>query len=82
MQPKDSIIAMMRFCAKHDLHYLSDEIYALSVFENTTSPQATAFTSVLSIDTAGIIDAGQVQVLYGCAKYIRIYSTLSSRSMY
>jgi 1-aminocyclopropane-1-carboxylate synthase len=58
----------MRFCAKHNIHYLSDEIYALSVFENKNYRNATRFQSVLSIDKEGIINPEMVHVLYGAAK--------------
>ncbi|KAK5166421.1 uncharacterized protein LTR77_007964 [Saxophila tyrrhenica] len=65
---KEAIVAIMRFCAKYGLHYLSDEIYAMSVFKNERYPDATPFQSVLSIDTEGIINPELVHVLYGAAK--------------
>ncbi len=58
----------MQFCAKHNLHYLSDEIYATSVFKNDSYPDATPFKSVLSIAIEGVIDPNLVHVLYGAAK--------------
>jgi 1-aminocyclopropane-1-carboxylate synthase len=56
----------MRFCSKHSIHLISDEIYALSVYH--TDNIHPSFTSVLSIDPSGIIDRNFVHVLYGMAK--------------
>jgi len=58
----------MRFCQKHKLHFISDEIYALSVFENPDFPDAAPLTSALSIDTTDIIDGDLVHVIYGLSK--------------
>ncbi|KAH7087446.1 pyridoxal phosphate-dependent transferase [Paraphoma chrysanthemicola] len=66
--PKRTLIALLHFCAKHNIHLISDEIYALSVFPNSAYPDATPFTSVLSIDLNGIIDPNLVHVTYGLSK--------------
>lgn len=58
----------MRFCQKHRLHLISDEIYALSVWHNADYPDAPGFTSVLSIDTEGLIDPSLVHVMWGMSK--------------
>ena len=58
----------MRFCAKHSLHLISDEVYALSVFSNPSAPDAPPFTSILSIDTTNIINPNLVHVTYGFSK--------------
>lgn len=46
----------MHFCAAHNIHLISDEIYALSIFPvppaKLGQPPATPFTSLLSIDPA------------------------------
>jgi aspartate/methionine/tyrosine aminotransferase len=68
---KETIIALMRMCQKHSIHLISDEIYALSVWKNNIDKldvEPTPFESVLSIDTAGIIDPGLVHVLWGMSK--------------
>ncbi|KAK3651451.1 hypothetical protein LTR56_005593 [Elasticomyces elasticus] len=66
--PPDTIKAIAAFCEKHSLHYLSDEIYANSVFVNHQYPKATSFHSVLSIDLNEVIRPNLVHVLYGAAK--------------
>ena len=58
----------MKFCQRHMIHLISDEIYALSVWQNPEVPDAVTFESVLSIDTTGIIDLELVHVLWGMSK--------------
>ncbi|KAF4445442.1 hypothetical protein F53441_10823 [Fusarium austroafricanum] len=67
---RDALISFMKLCQKHKVHFISDEIYALSVWPNTVDqhPPAIPFESVLSIDTAGIIDPNLVHVLWGMSK--------------
>ncbi|KAF1955285.1 PLP-dependent transferase [Byssothecium circinans] len=68
---KETVIDLMKLCQKYELHFISDEIYALSVWKNTVDKLdtlPTPFTSALSIDTAGIIDPALVHVLWGFSK--------------
>jgi aspartate/methionine/tyrosine aminotransferase len=62
------IKAYMRFCQKHGLQLLADEIYALSVWKNEKVPDAPEFTSALSINTDGLIDRNLVHVMWGMSK--------------
>ena len=55
----------MAFCQRHQIHFISDEIYALSVFD-PGEPDLVSFTSVLSIEPA--IDENLLHVIYGMAK--------------
>jgi 1-aminocyclopropane-1-carboxylate synthase len=57
----------MRFCQRHRIHLISDELYALSVFD-TEDADAIPFTSVLSFDTTELIDPDYLHVLYGMSK--------------
>lgn len=57
----------MRFCASKRIHLISDEIYALSIYDRDDCPSE-KFTSVRSIDYTGIIDPGLVHILYGMSK--------------
>ncbi|KAF2160340.1 hypothetical protein M409DRAFT_29190 [Zasmidium cellare ATCC 36951] len=66
--PKHTIRSLLRFCQDHGLHYISDEVYALSVYEGEEDEDVVDFHSVLSIDTTGLIDASRVHVLYGLSK--------------
>ncbi|PKX91311.1 PLP-dependent transferase [Aspergillus novofumigatus IBT 16806] len=64
---REALIAIARFCGKHKIHFISDEIYANSVFTNPRS-NATGFTSVLSLNLDGFIDPKLVHVMYGMSK--------------
>ncbi|KAF9888599.1 hypothetical protein FE257_008531 [Aspergillus nanangensis] len=68
--PKEVIIKLMRFCQKYNIHLISDEIYALSIWENSVdqAPAPVVFESALSIDPTGIIDPKLVHVLWGMSK--------------
>ncbi|TFB00215.1 1-aminocyclopropane-1-carboxylate synthase-like protein [Trichoderma ghanense] len=68
--PLPVLIDLLKLCNKYKLHLISDEIYALSVFENTvdTEPPPAPFHSVLSIDLTGLIDPAYVHVIWGMSK--------------
>ncbi|GKT49828.1 putative inactive dehydrogenase easA [Colletotrichum spaethianum] len=68
--PRGTIIALMRLCQKYNMHLISDEIYALSVWNNTidTHPAPVPYESCLSIDTTGIMDSHRLHVLWGMSK--------------
>jgi aspartate/methionine/tyrosine aminotransferase len=58
----------MKFCERHKLHLISDEIYALSVWESPDLPDPVPFKSVLSINAAQIMDPGKIHVVWGLSK--------------
>ncbi|KAI4096429.1 MAG: hypothetical protein LQ344_000937 [Seirophora lacunosa] len=62
-QSVDTLKAYMRFCQRHGIHFISDEIYAMSIYRTPTNASATPFSSVLAIDTSNLIDANLVHVL-------------------
>lgn len=68
--PRDTLIQLMRLCQKYQIHLISDEIYALSVWENKIDhhPPPVKFESALSIDLTDIIDPRLVHVLWGMSK--------------
>ncbi|PMD40867.1 putative aspartate aminotransferase [Hyaloscypha variabilis F] len=65
--PSATLRQIMSFCQKHDLHLISDEVYALSVYP-TSEPDPTPFTSVLTLDSSSLIDQDKLHVLYGMSK--------------
>ena len=67
---RDTIIELLKLCQQYQIHFVSDEIYGLSVWQNKvdTEPPAVKFESVLSIDLQNIIDPSLVHVLYGVSK--------------
>ncbi|CAG8323790.1 unnamed protein product [Penicillium salamii] len=68
--PKETILELMKLCAKYQIHLISDEIYALSTWENMidTNPPPPKFESLLSINPDGIIDPHLLHVLWGMSK--------------
>ncbi|RYN43624.1 hypothetical protein AA0114_g10177 [Alternaria tenuissima] len=60
--PREVLCALAALCAKHSLHLVSDEIYALSVWRES------CFTSVLSLPLDGVMDPALVHVVWGISK--------------
>jgi len=56
------------FCSERGCHFISDEIYARSVFHNPNIPEAPAFVSTLAYDLTDHIDPQMHHVLYGASK--------------
>ncbi|KAL2677171.1 hypothetical protein Neosp_010939 [[Neocosmospora] mangrovei] len=67
---RNVLIGLMKLCQKYQVHFISDEIYALSTWPNTvdTNPPPVPFESALTIDTDGVIDPSLVHVLWGMSK--------------
>ncbi|RHZ44668.1 aminotransferase gliI [Aspergillus thermomutatus] len=62
--PVEVIQALLQFAQRHDLFYISDEIYALSTID-----ERTPFASVLSIDVSALgVDLARVFTLYSISK--------------
>ncbi|OWZ30063.1 hypothetical protein C356_06044 [Cryptococcus neoformans c45] len=87
--PRETLLAYAKFCQNKDLHLVSDEIYALSVYENKDFPDAFPFTSMLSLNVQeelGInFDKSRLHVVYGmskdfCANGLRVGSLVSQHN--
>ncbi|KAI0405233.1 PLP-dependent transferase [Xylaria palmicola] len=65
--PRETLVELLKLCARKGIHLISDEIYALSVYGRADRLSET-FTSVRAIDFSGIIDPKQVHILYGMSK--------------
>ncbi|KAK1989152.1 pyridoxal phosphate-dependent transferase [Colletotrichum cereale] len=68
--PRETIIELMRLCQRYNMHLISDEIYALSTWNNTidTHPAPVPYESCLSIDTSDIMEPHRLHVLWGMSK--------------
>lgn len=67
--PKETIIGLLKLINKYKIHLLSDEIYALSIYDNKASaPNPVPFQSVLSLDVEKYVDPKYVQFIYGLSK--------------
>lgn len=62
---RETLYAMKEFCRRRDLHYISDEVYALSSHHQIPD-SAVQFVSALEMDQTGI--NGQVHILYSLSK--------------
>ena len=67
---RETIIEYALWCEKINVHLVSDEIYALSVFPSEAVPHPVKFTSVLSIDFVkeGLTYPARIHVIYGLSK--------------
>lgn len=83
--PRETLLAYAKFCEERDLHLVSDEIYAMSVYDSPSSDNV-PFTSMLSIDPEkelGIaFDKARLHVVYGmskdfCANGLRVGALIS-----
>ncbi|KAB8202934.1 pyridoxal phosphate-dependent transferase [Aspergillus parasiticus] len=69
--PEETIKELMELCQRHRMHFISDEIYALSTWENkedTWDSPPVPFVSALAVPTDGLIDPELVHVLWGMSK--------------
>ncbi|KAK6591769.1 hypothetical protein H4I96_12202 [Botrytis cinerea] len=66
---KQNLIDLMKFCQRHDLHLISDEVFALSEHECNDLRQPRKFTSALAIDArAHGCDASKIHVIWSMSK--------------
>ncbi|KAL5322159.1 hypothetical protein ACEPPN_010129 [Leptodophora sp. 'Broadleaf-Isolate-01'] len=65
--PASTLVALMKFCQQNCIHMISDEVYALSVYD-TGATDLPTFTSALSIDPTGLIEAERLHIFYGMSK--------------
>jgi aspartate/methionine/tyrosine aminotransferase len=67
--PKSVLAECLRFCQEKDIHLISDEIYALSVFDALDHTEAAPFESVLSLDLELVgCDLGRVHTIWSMSK--------------
>ncbi|PLB48733.1 aspartate aminotransferase [Aspergillus steynii IBT 23096] len=66
--PEEVLKEYMKFCARNGLHLISDEIYALSTWENPRLPEAPGFKSILSLNVRGLMDPSMLHVVWGLSK--------------
>lgn len=61
--------ACARFCERVDIHFISDEVYALSVFQAADLPDAQPFVSTLSLDLHKLkVNPPRVHVVWSMSK--------------
>jgi gliotoxin/aspirochlorine biosynthesis aminotransferase len=61
--------SIVKFCDEKKIHFISDEIYAMSQFASPDIPTPTPFVSALQIDLKDIgCDPSRVHVIWGLSK--------------
>lgn len=63
--PREAMMAMFDFCRRHNLHYISDEVYALSMHK-PVPVDYTPFTSALELDAGQ--ESYRIHVIYSLSK--------------
>lgn len=58
----------MRICNELDVHLISDELYALSVWENPEMENPIPFKSILSLDIGNLMNPQKAHVIWGMSK--------------
>lgn len=68
--PRATVDKLMKLCQSRQMHLISDEIYALSTWNNRVDRDVpfNTFESLLSRDTTNLIDPDLVHVLWGMSK--------------
>lgn len=67
--PQEVLEACLHFCKKQGLHFISDEVYALSVFDCPDLRHPRPFVSVLSLDLDEIgAEKDRVHVVWSTSK--------------
>ncbi|KAJ2916902.1 hypothetical protein MD484_g3514, partial [Candolleomyces efflorescens] len=67
--PLEVLQEYCRFCEKHNLHLISDEIYALSTFSSQDVPNPEPFRSIISLDMDSLgVKESRVHMIYGMSK--------------
>ncbi|KAF3936585.1 hypothetical protein ABW19_dt0206426 [Dactylella cylindrospora] len=65
----EAIKAYAAFCNTHQIHFISDEIYALSIYSTPHNADAAPFTSIFSVPgLTDILSPHLIHVLYGMSK--------------
>ncbi|PWN40024.1 PLP-dependent transferase [Ceraceosorus guamensis] len=78
--PRELVIELAKFAAKHDLHLLSDEIYARSCFRTENVPNPPDFHSVLTMDLAreANLNPAKVHVVTSASKDFSINASAAN----
>lgn len=66
---REALEECLRFCQSEDLHFISDEMYALSVFDSPDVTSPVPFVSAMSLDTNAIgCDMARVHTVWSASK--------------
>ncbi|CAI6334305.1 unnamed protein product [Periconia digitata] len=67
--PSDVIVEVIKFCNKKNIHFISDELYAVSRFESPDVINPEPFVSALELDLVGAgCDPSRVHIIWSISK--------------
>ncbi len=67
--PKQVLEACLQFCQRRNLHFISDEVFALSVFKSADHLGATPFSSALALDPPALgCDPWRIHIIWSMSK--------------
>jgi gliotoxin/aspirochlorine biosynthesis aminotransferase len=67
--PREVLEACLNFCQLRGIHFISDEVYALTSFNNPEIPKPAPFISALKIDATALgCDLSRVHVIWSTSK--------------
>ena len=67
--PVEVLNACAQFCQQRDIHFISDELYAISSFSTRDSEKSAPFVSVLQLDTEALgVDVSRIHVIWSISK--------------
>ncbi|OCL14891.1 PLP-dependent transferase [Glonium stellatum] len=67
--PKSVLEDCLKFCEKHSLHFISDEVYAMSTFQSSDQKEPAPFVSILSLNLQELgVDASRVHMVWSTSK--------------
>src|SRR5690606_16708984 len=65
----ETLKAYLSLCQRHNLHLVSDEVYALSHYSTPHNADAVPFTSILALpEAATLMNPKNIHLLYGMSK--------------
>jgi aspartate/methionine/tyrosine aminotransferase len=65
----DVLESCAQFCQTHDIHLVSDEVFALSQFDSPDLPKAPKFTSILDLDLESLnVDPNRIHMIWSLSK--------------
>lgn len=67
----DQLSKRVKFCQERKIHFISDEVYALSEYPSSDLPNAVPFTSALELDTEAIgSDLSRIHTVWSISKVL------------
>jgi aspartate/methionine/tyrosine aminotransferase len=66
--PESILRELMAFCKEKDIHYISDEIFAMTAFSDKEDEKFISALSLVNMSEAGAMNPSRVHILYSLSK--------------